>query len=177
MDRYEPPLLSRGSVSETMEILRTIAHHKLLAIRAIFTGWAVLFFLSYAVERPILALGYQWIGGSVWALVSTLLDCVALGVSGWAVARLHRPWQTAMLIAFMVSMAPFDVGLYTGQTMALNIPWLLRLTLNITESSRYAAGLLSSLLTNGFLLLCLWTGGRKGSPPEARTALDLAKRG
>lgn len=155
-----------------MEVLRAIAQHKLLAMRAILTGWAALFFLSYAVERPVLALGYRWIGGSWWASVSVALDLLVLAASGWMVARLHRPWQTAMLLVFTLSLAPFDVGSYTGQTMALNFPWLLKLTWNAVGDSRYLSGLLSSLVTNGLLVACLWTGGRAGGPPEARTTLQ-----
>lgn len=149
-----------------MEIPRTLASHKLLAMRAVLTGWVVLFFLSYAVERPILALGYRWIGGSWWATISVALDCLALAASGWAVARLHRPWSAAMLLVFTLSMAPFDVALYTGQTMALNLPWLVRLAWNVIGDSRYLTGLLASLVTNALLLACLRTGGKSGSPPE-----------
>ena len=151
-----------------MEVLRTIACHKLLAMRAILTGWVVLFFLSYAVERPLLAVGYRFIGGSWWATFSVILDCLALAASGWAVARLHRPWQTAMLAVFTVSLALFDVGSYTGQTMALNLPWLVKLAWNVAGDSRYLIGLLSSLVTNGLLLACLWTGGKAGGPHETR---------
>jgi hypothetical protein len=151
-----------------LALLRTIAQHKLLAMRAILTGWVVLFFLSYAVERPLLALGYRWIGGSLSATVSAMLDCLALAAAGWAVARLHRPWQTAMLMIFTFSLAPFDVGNYTGQTMALNFPWLLKLAWNLAGDSRYFTGFLASLFTNGLLVACLWTGGRAGGPPETR---------
>jgi hypothetical protein len=155
-----------------MEVLRAIAQHKLLAMRAILTGWAVLFFLSYAVERPVLALGYRWIGGSLWASVSVVFDLLALGASGWAVARLHRPWQTATLLVFTLSLAPFDVGAYTGQTMAPNFPWLLKLAWNVVGDSRYLSGLFVSLLTNGLLVACLWSGGRAAGPPETRTTLQ-----
>jgi hypothetical protein len=156
-----------------MEVLRTIARHKLLAMRAILTGWVVLFFLSYAVERPLLAVGYRFIGGSWSATISVILDCLSLAASGWVVGRLHRPRQTAMLVVFMLSMAPFDVGSYTGQTMALNLPWLVKLAWNVAGDSRYLIGLLSSLVTNGLLLACLWTGGKAGGPHESgRTTLE-----
>jgi hypothetical protein len=151
-----------------MDVLRTIAGHKLLAIRAILIGWTALFFLSYAVERPILALGYRWFGGAWWATVSVLLDCAALAVSGWLVARLHRPWQIAMLVVFMVSLAPFDIAEYTGQTMAPNIPWLLRLASNVVGDSRYLLGFLASLFTNALLMGCLWSGGRAAGPHASR---------
>jgi len=149
-----------------MQILRTLASHKLLAMRAILIGWVVLFTLSYAVERPLLALGYKWVGGSWWATVSVLMDCAALAASGWVVARLHRPWQTAMLLVFVLSLVPFDVGSYTGQTMALNFPWLLKLALNLVGDSRYLLVFVSTLATNGLLLTCLWTGGRAAGPHE-----------
>ena len=115
----------------------------------------------------MLALGYRWIGGSWWATVSVALDCLTLAVSGWAVARLHRPWQTAMLVVFSLSLVPFDLGSYTGQTMALNIPWLVKLAWNVAGDSRYITGFIGALVTNGLLLACLWSGGKAGSPPEA----------
>ena len=151
-----------------MDILRAIAGHKLLAIRAILIGWAALFFLSYVVERPILAFGYRWVGGAWWATVSVLLDCAALAACGWVVARLHRPWQIAMLIVFMLSLAPFDVGAYTGQTMAPNIPWLVKLAGDVVGDSRYLTGFLVSLVTNAFLMGCLWSGGRAAAPHASR---------
>jgi hypothetical protein len=149
-----------------MEVLRDIAGHKLLAMRAILTGWVVLFFLSYAVERPFLALGYRWIGGSWWQTASVLLDCCALAASGWAVARLHRPWQTAMLAVFTLSLAPFDIASLTGQTMALNFPWMLKQAWNVAGDSRYLLGFISSLATNGLLLACLWTAGNAAGPRD-----------
>ena len=151
-----------------MDILRAIAGHKLLAIRAILIGWAALFFLSYVVERPILAFGYRWVGGAWWATVSVLLDCAALAACGWVVARLHRPWQIAMLMVFMLSLAPFDVGAYTGQTMAPNIPWLVKLAGDVVGDSRYLTGFLVSLVTNAFLMGCLWSGGRAAAPHASR---------
>jgi hypothetical protein len=151
-----------------MDALRAIGGHKLLALRAILTGWAALFFLSYAVERPILALGYRWVGGSWWATVSVLLDCAALAACGWLVARLHRPWQIAMLVVFMLSLTPFDVGAYTGQTMAPNIPWLLKLAWNVVGDSRYLTGFLASLVTNALLMGCLWSAGRAAGPHVSR---------
>jgi hypothetical protein len=154
-----------------MGVVRIVAQHKLLALRAILTGWIVLFFLSYAVERPVLSLGYRWIGGSWWPTVSALLDCLSLAVSGWAVARLHRPWQTAMLAVFLLSLAPFDVASLTGQTMALNIPWVLKLAWNAAGDPRYITGLIASLATNGLLLACLWTGGNAAHPAEPPTTL------
>lgn len=151
-----------------MDLLRTVSSHKLLAMRAILIGWAALLFLSYAVERPILVLGYRWIGGAWWATISVLLDCAALALSGWLVARLHRPWQIAMLGVYMLSLAPFDVGAYTGQTLALNVPWLLKLAWNVAGDSRYLTGLLASLVSNALLLGCLWSGGKAAGPPAAR---------
>jgi hypothetical protein len=154
-----------------MDLLRTVASHKLLAMRAILIGWAALLFLSYTVERPILALGYRWVGGSWWATVSVLLDCAALALSGWVVARLHRPWQIAMLAVYMVSLAPFDVGAYTGQTMAPNIPWLVKLAWNVAGDSRYLTGFIASLFTNALLMGCLWSGGRAAGPSAARVTI------
>ena len=154
-----------------MDLLRTVASHKRRAIRAILIGWVALLFLSYAVERPILALGYRWVGGSWWATVSVLLDCAALALSGWLVARLHRPWQVAMLAVFMASLVPFDVGAYTGQTMALNVPWLVKLAWYVVGDSRYLTGFFASLVTNALLLGCLWSGGKAAGPPASRVTI------
>ena len=75
---------------------RDIWNHKLLAFRAIAVGWlfwAVWFGLEFLAA---FLLGIRWPHG----LVGWILGFV---VSGWVVARLHRPYHGAMALVYMGS--------------------------------------------------------------------------
>jgi hypothetical protein len=54
-----------------------------VVLRSVLTGWAVLFALTYLVERPILI----WtapLAGARWIATSKLsLDCFMLAGTGW----------------------------------------------------------------------------------------------
>jgi hypothetical protein len=75
----------------------TIRTHKWLAVRAVITGWAF---------WALLFLARQSIGGSLtfgrWT--ETLVGLIRYGnwiVIGWGVGALHRPYQGAMVLAYI----------------------------------------------------------------------------
>jgi hypothetical protein len=105
--------------------------HKLLAVRAVLVGWAVLipwFYLTIAVSRriPFREVTDTWIPG-VWSDADSVLLRMAwwawwiyevplviawCGVSlviGWMIARLHREHQAALLFACVASQLPWTV--------------------------------------------------------------------
>jgi hypothetical protein len=76
-----------------------ILEHKWLAIRAIATGYLFWYFLNnmflHGVLKPVmdtsaLRVAYIFIGYVFWI------------ANGWIIARLHRPYSTAMVMAYVL---------------------------------------------------------------------------
>jgi len=79
-----------------------IVEHKWLAVRAIATGYVIWYVLNnmflHGVLKPLMATDdgtalrvvYMFIGYSFWI------------ANGWIIARLHRPYSTAMVMAYVL---------------------------------------------------------------------------
>jgi len=76
-----------------------IIEHKWLAIRAIATGYVIWYFVNnmflHGVLKPVmdtsaLRVAYIFIGYACWI------------ANGWIIARLHRPYSTAMVMAYVL---------------------------------------------------------------------------
>jgi hypothetical protein len=76
-----------------------ILEHKWLAVRAIATGYVIWYLLNnmflHGVLRPVmddgaLRVAYIFIGYAFWI------------ANGWIIARLHRPYSTAMVMAYVL---------------------------------------------------------------------------
>jgi hypothetical protein len=77
-----------------------ILEHKWLAMRAIATGWVIWYVLNNTllkgVMRPLmddttlLKTAYFFLGYGLWLL------------NGWTIAKLHRPYPTAMVLAYVL---------------------------------------------------------------------------
>ncbi len=81
----------------------TMVRHKWLAARAIFTGW-----LMWAIFATILRESQDWLqsvdpgaAATLTASASVLRYSMWL-VIGWIIGRLHRPHQTAMVLAYVL---------------------------------------------------------------------------
>jgi len=78
-----------------------IIEHKWLAVRAIATGYVIWYVLNATLLRGVLR---PWLG------MDTTFDRVAyflIGytlwlVNGWVIAKLHRPYSTAMVLAYVL---------------------------------------------------------------------------
>ena len=96
-------------------IYEDIRLHKLLAARAVATGWAVLFMFSLILWSLSLDLVggllplrwhvYLWVHPPTVQLLLGVLGCFAYASSGWIVAKLHRQHRTAMLLVYVLSLA------------------------------------------------------------------------
>ena len=76
-----------------------ILEHKWLAVRAIATGYFIWYVLNnmflHGVLKPVmdttaLRVAYMFIGYAFWV------------ANGWTIARLHRPYSTAMVMAYVL---------------------------------------------------------------------------
>jgi hypothetical protein len=100
-------------------IVRDVSGHKLLALRAATVGLASMWIFWALASVPlriiwVLSNGGLYVGGHWMTLdyswmhyrgyMALLLIVVGSAGSGWIVARLHRDHQTAMVLAFLVTL-------------------------------------------------------------------------
>jgi hypothetical protein len=117
---------------------KEVRAHKLLAVRAIVTGWTVWLVLCILLRDPppvppngsILlerVLPANWWMHLFYPYV--LITCVVSAASGWVVARFHRPHQTAMVLVFAISI------------LLCRLPWVFTLVVDAFDNSRYLPAL------------------------------------
>jgi hypothetical protein len=114
---------------------REIAAHPVLALRAIVVGWAVWYFYAVAVIPALIVPLARRILPTAWAMTSSpfvitwwALWAPIYAVSGWAVARLHRPHRIAMVLAFAASIFLYELRM---------LPWIWFHARNSLTSTRF----------------------------------------
>jgi hypothetical protein len=96
-------------LTTTATVFKEIRHHKLLALRAIVCGWAVLslyVLLFYPLLDFLTTLAIWsswWRYGKIPILAMTCVSIIFCMVSGWLVGRLHHAYKTAMVSIYAVS--------------------------------------------------------------------------
>jgi hypothetical protein len=95
--------------------VKDIRAHRLLALRAMATGWIVLLLIFALGDRTAEAIAkYAWNwskyvdghGAGIWWPFWVAASCVSYGgfaISAWAVARLHGAHGMPMLLAYLAS--------------------------------------------------------------------------
>ena len=92
-----------------------IRTHKLLALRAIALGHATIYLLFRWVEGPLTGAYFRFLfshglrrSSAWWQHLSfyppTFAPLICLAVSGWLVARCHRPYKQAMVLVYLLSL-------------------------------------------------------------------------
>jgi len=132
-----------------------IREHKVLALRAVATGFAIeslfIFLWNRAPELPMLfSIAWWMIQFSV-----TLLTQVA---TGWVVARTHRAHQIPMVLVFLVC---FHIWLVCG-----NFSWLKMIMVDSIDQPRFRPYLATYLLTIFTATVGLLLGGILGARPK-----------
>jgi hypothetical protein len=132
-----------------------IREHKVLALRAVATGFAIeslfIFLWNRAPELPMLfSIAWWMIQFSV-----TLLTQVA---TGWVVARTHRAHQIPMVLVFLVC---FDIWLVCG-----NFSWLKMIMVDSIDQPRFRPYLATYFLTIFTATVGLLLGGILGARPK-----------
>lgn len=137
--------------------------HKLLALRAIATGWSTIYLLEYTVYVPIwrlysrvlTAYGYgQALSHQHYLSPWTLLYCICAAATGWIVARCHRGHREAMVLIYLASV------------QLSFLPEVHRLAVDAIGDQRFLPYLLSLvvyfiLATVSILVGGLWGAGRE----------------
>jgi len=78
---------------------KQVLEHKWLTLRAIATGWAIWFALNKLLMRGLLL---PQMDTQPRKAVYLLIAYGLFLVNGWTIARLHRPYATAMVTAYAV---------------------------------------------------------------------------
>jgi hypothetical protein len=142
---------------------KEIWDHKLLALRAIATGWATGYLLRYAVYIPFwqldrrvrFAYGYgQTLYHQHYVYPETLIWCICVAATGWIVARCHRGHRAAMVLIYLASMQLWS------------LPEFYRLTVDTVGDRRFLPYLFAwvlnfVLVTASVLVGGLWSTPRK----------------
>lgn len=131
-------------------VARDLREHKLLAVRAIVTGWA----LQWAWEPVWRAAAWHELWRTNIEVFVTLSMFNAFAwpvVTGWVVARTHRARQAAMVLAYAASAATYAAWDLTAHYSQIKDcfqcspdPWNTNLALNCIS--------LFLMLIGGFLL-------------------------
>jgi len=126
----------------------------LLWARSIVLGWVTLLAIAYAVEGPVL----HWTAplfGAIWIATAHLaFDCLTLAAAGFVAGRSNRSYAFPSVLLFALTLCFRSFG----NTLALNVPWLLRLVWNSFHDSRYFDAMLTSAETHALLFGCLIAG-------------------
>ena len=109
------------------------------------------------------------LGPELLPSLKVVLDMVALAACGWTAGRVARPRNAAAAVLTAAGLACFDLTPY----LLLNVPWLLRLTINAVSDSRYLSSLLSTLTIHALMFGSLIAGAYLSRPREAPIGLGV----
>ena len=137
-----------------------MAARLLTLLRGVLLGWATLFVLIFALERPLLSLTAAWLGPGWLPILNQSLDCLALAAAGWVTGRSNRGEPVLTVLLFAGTLAPWDFG----EALSINVPWLVRLTVDAFGDSRYFESLASAAANQALLFGSLITGGLLSRP-------------
>ena len=126
-----------------------------IVARSLLIGWATLFAISYLLERPLLTWTAPLVGASWFLTVRLSLECFALGGTGWVVGYLNRSGGIVAVLVFAATLTPWDFG----QVLGINVPSLIRLTVNAFRNPRYFDSLIATTGAQTLLFGSLIIGG------------------
>jgi len=143
-----------------------IRAHKLLAVRAVATGWAVWYmygvFVSPWLSRILISLGHKLPlalqHGAPYGFVWWIIWLSVRAASGWIVARFHRGHQTAMVLLFSASVLLWKLRM---------LPWTFILVGDAFGNSIFFPYLASQLAGVILAPVSILAGGLLGVPPES----------
>lgn len=160
-------------IAVATSFLAQLRLHPLLMVRAIVSGWAVLYVGRFLIDglmlrrswtEIILPLAFDPLGHSGFIWLAFWVPVTA--ASGWIVSRLHRQHRNLVLL-FSVSVLLWDLR---------DLPWICALVADSLGNSRYVPYLLSDLASliippAGILLGGLWGAAQ----PNGTSRADLVR--
>lgn len=131
-----------------------------IAVRSIPIGWAALFLIAFLIAQPLLRLVGPRLGATWIATARLGLNCLALIATGWVIGRFARPRPIQGVLAFAATLVWWDLDSLVG----INVPWLIRLTVDLLGDSRYWSSFVSTAASQALLLTSLVAGGLVSRP-------------
>jgi hypothetical protein len=123
-----------------------IIEHKWLAIRAIAIGYVIWYVFNATLLQGVVR---PWLGMDTTMLRATyfvLAYALWLG-NGWIIAKLHRPYSTAMVLAYVL------------WAIAASVPPVYSVIMNMVDGSAGRSALAWEVTTRCGTLLMLLSGG------------------
>lgn len=125
-----------------------ILEHKWLAVRAIATGLAIWFVFNNALLKGVVQ---PWMDTPTLKTLYWIAMYALWMATGWVIARLHRPYQTAMVLAYVLWSAaasvpvvyPLVVGALDSPTVRVLLAWTVAAR-TVTLLSLMCGGVLSA---------------------------------
>jgi hypothetical protein len=108
--------------------------------RSILIGCATLLAISYLLLRPLLIWTAPLVRASWFPTVQLSLQCAALAGTGWIVGHLNRSSAAVGVLVFAATLALWDLS----GALGINVPGLVRLTVNAFHDSRYFDSLVAT---------------------------------
>jgi len=133
-------------VAASLYPLSQIVAHKWLAARAIAIGYVIWFVLNETLLRGVIRPWLAMDEGMDKAVYFALMYAMWLG-NGWIIAKLHRPYATGMVLAFVV------------WSFGASVPPVYSLVVGTLEGSTDGSQLAWTVFTRGTVLLTLMSGG------------------
>jgi hypothetical protein len=151
---------------------KEISAHKLLAVRAVATGWVVwhlyALFIGPRVLIPFareLPLAFRF--GPYSGFASWIIWLSVRVASGWIVGHSHREHRTAMVLMFSASVLLWKLQI---------LPWTFSsLVVDAIGDSRYAPYIVSNLTSVILPPVCILIGGLWNTPPKITAPIHEKK--
>jgi hypothetical protein len=124
--------------------------------RAVLLGWVTLLVVTYVVKRPLLTLLAHVVESSWFPTIRLGLECSALAFTGWVVGRVSRAMRLIAIVTFALTLVPWDFG----QTLEIQVPWLLQLAADSFRDRHYWSSLIDTSVIQVFLFGSLFCGAR-----------------
>jgi hypothetical protein len=152
-----------------------ICDHKVLALRAVVTGFAIQSFVYYFCGS-IFRLMHQVhlykfpapLSLESWATQLSLI-LLAQVATGWVVARAHRAHQVQMVFAFLISLI-----LWIAYD---DLPFILRTLMNSIDQPRFRPYLAQQLVSVFTVILGVLLGGVLARPKKLQSTQGFPKTG
>jgi hypothetical protein len=144
-----------------------LSHRLLIAVRSILVGWAAVFVLTYAAERPLLLWTAALVGAHWVATAKLSLDCFVLAATGWIIGRLHRSAPVFGATAFAAALALYNFD----PLLEINVAGLIRLAADALRQPGYWGPLATIGLHDAFLFGSLMAGALLSRPPAGPLSL------
>jgi len=145
-----------------------ILEHKWLAARAIALGWVIWFVFNNTLLRGVVR---PWMGVDTTMLKASyfVIGYMLWLANGWIIAKLHRPYSTAMVLAYVL------------WSLAASVPPIYAAAVGTFAGNVGGASLAWQVAARAVVLLSLMTGGmlsaRRDHINQTRTGAQDWRRG